>query len=364
MPDRRSALPVVATAAAAYAAFTLLALALHGWNPLWFVWIGERWADLKPRGRIGYDGQFVYYIARDGWAAVPHLDNAPYRFQRILYPMATRLLSGGAPAAMPWAMLAINAVANIVTTLLLARWLAARAVSPWYALAFAFWVGNLMSYSRDLTEPLACALAAGGVLAWLSERRLAAIALLALATLTRETTAVFIGALAIAELLHWQWRRVAVLAAALLPMLAWQVYLQQQFGVAPASSASRMLLLPATANFTRLSLEPGRLSALFFIGLPMLALTPLVARWLVRLPRDPITWLVALHFAFALLLPPFSHSHVLLAGRLISGLVLALVLALPHYSPGVRTAIFAGAVVPTLVWLPVVLWWAPWTAKI
>jgi hypothetical protein len=356
--------PVVAAAAAAYAAFTLVALALHDWNPLWFVWIGERWANLDPGGRSGYDGQFVYYIARDGWAAVAHLDNAPYRLQRILYPAFALILSGGNPGALPWVMPAINAAAILATTLLLTRWLTARGVWRWYGLAYPFYVGNLMSYSRDLTEPLACGLAAAAVVTWLSDRRAVAIVLLAAAALARETTTLFVAALGIAELLRGRWRRVAVLAGALAPMLIWQLYLQKQFGVAPATYVSHLSAIPTTSIFAVLSLEPGRLSALLFLGLPTLAFTPVALRWLVQTPRDPITWLVAVHWAFTLLLPPHSNLHVLLTGRLLAGFLVALLFAFPRCTPPVRLAIAACAVIPTLIWFPVVLWWAPWTAKV
>src|SRR5262245_66439353 len=94
----RSWVAVAATAAAFYAAFTLTALALHGWNPLWFVWIGEHYAYHDPNGRSGYDGQFVYYIARDGLDAVPHLDSPSYRLGRILYPALVARLRGGSLA--------------------------------------------------------------------------------------------------------------------------------------------------------------------------------------------------------------------------------------------------------------------------
>lgn len=365
MPHGASrAWPVVAAAAAAYAAFTLTALALHDWNPFWFVWIGERWSNLDPNGRTGYDGQFVYYIARDGWAAAAHLDNAPYRLERILYPLLARFLSGGNPGALPWAMLAINAVAILATTFLLTRWLIGHGVWRWYGLVYPFSVGNLMSYSRDLTEPLAYALAAAAVAGWLSDRRAVAVALLAAAALARETTTLFVAALCIAELLRGRWLRLAALASALAPMLIWQLWLRSQFGVAPASSISHMSAIPSRSIFTLLSLDPGRLSALLFVGLPILAFTPLALRWLVRAPRDPITWLVALHWAFALLLPARSNVHVLLVGRLLAGFLVALLFAFPRCTPAVRITIAACAVIPAIIWLPIVLWWAPWAAKV
>src|SRR5262249_53765037 len=159
----------------------------HGWNPLWFVWIGERYAAGDPHGKTGYDGQFIYYLARDGWAGLPHLDNPPYRLQRVLYPLLTRALTGGDATAIPWVMVGINAAAILATTWLLTRWLTAQGLSRWWGVVYPLYVGTFFAYSRDLTEPLACALALAGVLAWFGERWAVALVLLALAALTRET---------------------------------------------------------------------------------------------------------------------------------------------------------------------------------
>src|SRR5262245_62003051 len=133
---RGAVAPVVLSAAAFYAAFTVAGLALHGWNPLWFVWIGERFSELVPHGRTGYDGQFIYYFARDGWAALPHIDNPPYRLQRILYPLLARWAALGHAAAIPWTMVAINAASIIATTWLVTRWLVAHQVWCWYGLVY------------------------------------------------------------------------------------------------------------------------------------------------------------------------------------------------------------------------------------
>ncbi len=364
MQDVPRAFPVVAAAAAFYAAFTLTGLALHGWNPLWFVWIGERYASGDPHGRTGYDGQFIYYIARDGWAALPHLDNPPYRLQRILYPALTRLLSGGDAAVMPWVMVAINAAAILTTTFLVTRWLLTQGLSGWYGLGYPLFVGTLMSYSRDLTEPLAYALALAGVLCWLDQRRAPAVALLALAALARETTVLFAVGLGLAELARRRWTGAAMLAVAYVPMLAWQLYLRTVVGATLFVPLTRLRYLPGASTFATLSLEPGRVSSLVFMGLPTLALVPLAVRWIIRAPRDPITWLVAVHCAFALVLPVGAHQHVLVVGRHSTALLLTLLLAFPRCSPALRAAVTALAILPTAIWLAPMLWWAPWTAKV
>jgi hypothetical protein len=111
-----------------------------------------------------------------------------------------------------------------------------------------------------------------------------------------------------------------------------------------------------------LSLEPGRLSALLLIGLPTLALAPAVLRLLVTATRDPIAWLVAVHWVFALMAPPSAHLHIFAISRQAAALVLALLLAFPRWPPALRAAIAVAAIAPTFLWLPPLLWWAPWTA--
>lgn len=354
---------MVRAAAAFYAGFTLIALALHGWNPLWFVWIGERYAYGDPNGHLGYDGQFIYYLARDGWAALPHLDNPSYRLQRILYPVLARTLSGGNAMALPWVMVALNFLAILAATLLITRWLLARGLSRWWGLTYPLFVGTLMSYARDLTEPIACTLALGGVLAWFGERRLAAVVLLAFAMLARETTALFAVGIGLAELVGRRWSRVAGLAAACLPMLAWQLYLAAQFGALPVTRAATLSAVPGLGVFAALSPEPGRVSSLLFLGLPVLALTPVALVTVARAPHDPIAWLVVLHCVLVLIFPAGTHRHVLDATRTAAGLVLALLLAFPRMPPTLRAAVAACAVIPTVLWLAPMLWWAPWTAK-
>jgi hypothetical protein len=42
---------------------------------------------------LGYDGQFFYYIALDPVGALPYIDTPSYRYTRIGYPIAARVLA-------------------------------------------------------------------------------------------------------------------------------------------------------------------------------------------------------------------------------------------------------------------------------
>jgi hypothetical protein len=320
------------------------------------VWIGERWSDGVIGGRTGYDGQFAYYLARDGWAALPHLDAPAYRMSRILYPLLAAALSGGRVALLPWAMLAINYAAVVSGTAVLARWLAARATSPWWALAYAACAGLVFAYSRDCTEPLAFALAGAGTVAWLDGRRGIGWAALALAPLARESTVLFAAALACAAVARRRWREVGALAVSAVPMVLWQAYLTAHVP-APATSILARLELPLAGAFPVADLDPGRLAALFLLGLPLAALLPGAVAWILREPGAVFGWLLTFSTLLVLIAPAESYLHVLGLGRVAVGVVMAMLLAFPALSREMRIAVTAFAVAPTAIWLAPMLWW-------
>lgn len=360
--------PLVVTAFVAlfYLLFTLVALALHDGNPLWFVWIGERYSELDPRGFTGYDGQFIYYLAASGWDALPHLDNPPYRLQRIFLPGLVRLLSLDMPALVPWLIILINGVAIVITTFLLASWLREKQVWPSYALLYSLYVGTFMSYSRALTEPLALSLAAAGAIAWLRQRLGAAVLLLALALLTKETTLLFVFGIAAATLFRRQlsWaeraRRIVAVLAAALPLLAWEAYLWLRLETLPLLAGPSLTPIPLAGILPHLRLEPGRLSAFLFVALPAAGLLIVALLLLRRHPTHPAPWWLLLHSVLVLLFPLAIYDHLMHAGRNGSGLVLAFVFSLAFLPRPVRLLAFPLWVAPTFVWLLPVLRWAPW----
>jgi hypothetical protein len=299
-----------------YAGFALVAFGIHDWNPLWFVWMGERYADLDPDGRTGYDGQFIYYLARDGESAIPHLDAPAYRLQRILLPITVRLLSLGTSASVPWLLVAVNGIAIAGTSYLLAKWLDQRALSPWYALMYTLYVGTFLAFSRDLAEPLALGLAAGGAVLWLQEKRVRAALLLALAALTKETTWLFALGITFSELARGRLRLAIGSLAARLPLFAWEYYLFVRMGTVPMIAGPKMECIPLKGLVHHLNLEPGRLSAALLVGLPALILMFVSLVFLIRARgRLATAWGLLLNCAFVVLMPAAVYDHVMHAGR-------------------------------------------------
>lgn len=339
--------------------FTLIALVLHNWDPLWFVWIGDRFANLDPSGSTGYDGQFIYYLARDGFGALAHLDTPVYRLQRILLPALLRVLTFGAPALIPWAMLAVNLIAVTLTVWLLAGWLRRQRLSPWYALVYAAYVGTLMAYSRGLTEPLTYCLAAGGAILWLRGRRAWAALLFGLAVLCKEIALLYIIGAVCAAMVRRDWKHLAWPILAVIPWTVWEIILYQRFGVVAVTSGPAMGWLPLAGILPYLTLEPGRLSALFLAGIPALVLLVTALVLLVRENKSPAVWWVLLNSLFVLLMPYPVYDHIMHAGRNAMGLILSCVLIIPLLGRRLRWGLALWLVIPTILWLMPILRWTP-----
>jgi hypothetical protein len=133
-------------------------------------------------------------MALDFTNARHYMDLPAYRYSRLLYPVVARAGALGNPDRVPASMLAVNWLALGVLTLAVAAWLRRRACSPWLALLVGLYPGLLLGLQRDLTEPLAYALAAAGIYLFDfggSRRLLWSGLAFGLAGLARQTTIVF-----------------------------------------------------------------------------------------------------------------------------------------------------------------------------
>jgi len=213
-----------------------------GGNPLTLARIGDGFRDGQPLGQNeGYDGQFSYFIALDPRPAVvrEHLDVPAYRYQRILYPLLARLLVLGQPKLIPWSLVAVNFVAHLVGTYLVEQWLIMYSVSRWYALTYGLWTGLLMAVRLDLNEPVCYALIAGALLAHQRNRHWLSAICLGLALLAKETALLYWIALVMSLVLikksssssfHPSSFILHPLSLALLPFIAFQLFLYRTFG--------------------------------------------------------------------------------------------------------------------------------------
>jgi hypothetical protein len=351
---------------------------------VWVGWahhIGHDWRDWASVGRhfvgasktspaitrdaphatseFGYDGQFFLYIARDPDGAVPYLDNASYRYGRIVYPLAARGLALGRQDAIPLALVLLNLLAVGLGTWAVAAWLRRERFPEWFAFLYAAYPGVFFGVWRDLSEPLAYSLTAVALLAFDGDRprRIALSAVLfAFAILTREGAAVFMLVWAAALAVQGRRLRAALFAVgSLLPYLAYRfVFLNLWLGNAGLPDKLRPTPVPFGGIGHYFPWGGVELQRVYAVLLPGTFCVALAAVALLRGARAPAVWaLLANALLFVVFLSAAAYEGYASAGRISTSVVLAFLLSLPALA----------RVFPTTrawMWLPTIAWFAPW----
>lgn len=196
---------------------------------------------------IGYDGQFYYYIAYRPSVivdcaqrpAVCPMNDPSFRMQRILYPAAAELLSLGRGWLLPFALLAINFAAILVTVWLVGALCVAAGASRWLGAAAGLFGGELMGFLHDLADPFSVMWVVLAVYLARRGRPLWAALAVAAALLTREALLFYLPLLALPLLAERRWRTLAASAViALGPFFAWQLTLRALYGKWPLLDGS------------------------------------------------------------------------------------------------------------------------------
>ena len=298
----------------------------------------------------GYDGQFFLYIAVDPTGAEQYVDEPPYRYSRIVYPLLARAVALGQSDLVPVALLLINLLAVGAGTFAVATLLRRLGLSPWYGALYGLYPGLFVGVSHDLSEPLAYAFAAFALLAFERRRVPLAAVLFALAGLTRESTLLFPVALALwLAIGRRRFRDAAMLAASVLPYLALRVGLWAWLGAFGNAQAQRIEVLPFAGLAKHWPWDTLTLEEIYSVVVPcMLALVVAV---LVRARPGWLVVLAANVVVLVVFLPEPSYAEYRASGRITIGVVLAFLLCLPRVLAAGRAA---------QAWIIVLLWFAPW----
>jgi len=309
-----------------------------GGDPLEFAQIGTRFSEGEASGTEGYDGQFIYYIARDPNPAsvAAHLDVPAYRYQRILLPVLARLLSFGQLNWLPWIIPLVGLASHLWAVFLLSKLFENWGVSRWYVLSYGLWVGLLLGLRLDLPEPLAFSLVITAI--WFEHKKRTpwAWVCFALALLAKETTIFFIVAQGLAYLVNRRWRDAASLTlVAGLPFVLFHLWLLSTFGSLGfglgGAGAGGLELIPFMGLWRVYAFDPVHFFALLAIDIPLFLLPALwgayvaVRRWLAG-QHDFVAVALFLNAAIYPFLPVSLYIEPLGTLRLASGLVLALLL--------------------------------------
>jgi hypothetical protein len=223
-----------------------IAILRAGGDPLALARLGTHFSRGDPNGTLGYDGQFIYYIARDPSPerVAQYLDVPAYRYQRILLPLLARVLSFGNPGLIPWVLALLGVLSTGAGAWAVGEILAGWGISRWYAVVYGLYAGFLLALIVDLPEPLAYGLAAAGLLLLEREKRLAGWIALSLAVFAKETTLLFVAGVWLAYL--FQRRGKDLLGLSLLgiaPYALFQGWLWIVFG-APGIGSGGALATP------------------------------------------------------------------------------------------------------------------------
>jgi hypothetical protein len=344
-------------------------------NPYQFVNIGRQFlhkstssATIDQHARpinhkIGYDGQFYFFLAADPAHGKDYMDNSGVIYSRIGYPATVRALSGGNVVLIPYVMVLINVLAAVGGTLAVAFFLRRNGLSPALALVYGLYPGLVMSVLRDLTEPLAFALAAGALVMFDARskwRLLGSGALFGLAMLTRETVALFPAILTLALLVgignasEWRirlrWgnvaRSIAFAELAFAPLLIWRHILatilphaatQEAFvggehhvaGVGGAAGSLLTALVPFHAFAKQWPWTGDDVTDLLIVFLPALLWAGIAIVLLRRKVTLPPLFVLANVAIFVIFLPtPIAVDYASLS-RASIGILLAVFLTLP-----------------------------------
>jgi hypothetical protein len=321
-----------------YAAVVILA---NGGEPLALVTIGTQFSEGDPNGTEGYDGQFNYTIARDPSTAAQYIDVPAYRFQRILLPAIGWLLSFGNERLIPYIFLLVGVISLAAGTALMERLLIEHGVSRWYALAYGLTIGTFGSARLSLPEPLAYALALGGLWLFLRERWLWSATLFALAALARETTLLIPAACGLYLLQQRKWRVAIPFGLIILvPFVIWQMVLYTHFGIFGVGSggakATSFEIIPFAGIVRIITDVPSetRLSVLLIFGVLLVPFVLIPTFWGLRRcwldwPQgkfDLYSWLLLAHTAIMPFVPFSTYREPLGILRFIVGLQIAVIL--------------------------------------
>ena len=235
-------------AAAIFLAMVFLLLVARFWHPVYgftrFLQLDATNDEIKIsafrthpvyvyRDTGGYDGLYYAQIAYDPTLTNPELapamDNLSYRGRRILPPALAWLFAAGRPAWIAHTYSLLNVAAWLGLAFILWRLLAVtdwRGLAAWAGVLFS--AGALGSVRFALTDLIALAFLAAAMLAAEQGRPRTGTGLIAAAALSRETSV-----LALAGVVQRPWfSRVNFrwVLPALLPLVAWFVYLRWQLG--------------------------------------------------------------------------------------------------------------------------------------
>lgn len=303
-----------------------------------FVHLGTIWANHDKAGTWGYDGQFYYQIAQNPLQAGQYMDNAPFRYQHILYPLLAGMLSLGQSGLIPFMLLFVNVLAVALSVELLASLLLKADFSPWFSLALGLYFGQTTGILFDTAEPFTYFLVCLGIWLYVEKNRFWPAALtMGLATLSREIALLFPLGYACVFSLWRKWNLLTKCAlAGIAPLCLWLLVLWLIFGQTGVTFTQPFEHIPFAGIFYHAHAPKKFYLLLLMMFLPTLAGWALVCSDFIRKivtgtgplrqRFSPLYLILVANLLMITLLSHHSYDELISCGRIATGLVLIVLL--------------------------------------
>ncbi|NKQ36413.1 MAG: hypothetical protein HF973_12450 [Chloroflexi bacterium] len=296
--------------------------------------------DYDPLQFVIYDGHYSLQIGYRLFGeeahippAYPYPDDIPsaYRWQRILYPLAARLLALNYPELLPWTLIVLNFAAIMLGTFVTELLLRHHRVSIWYALIYGLYAGNLVALRSDMNEPLSQMFVMLAILAWVRQKHRWSFIWFALAILSKETALLFVAAYGLYSLQKRNWHDVLGLGATAIPYVVWQIFLYSWTGTTGVSSGQPFIWLPfgGWLMSARISMPGFILISLLIIPI---AVVPVIGGFIISIRAllhrffHPYVYAILFNAIFILFLPHLTFRESSAMIRVVQGLALSILL--------------------------------------
>lgn len=228
----------------------------------------------------GYDGQYYHYIAHDPFLRhgfESYVDAPRLRYRRILVPLVAWMAAAGDPEWIDRAYRAVILAFVFAGSWWLSRFAGSLGLSPLWGAGFLAVPAVAISLDRMTVDIALAAFSVAFALYTAEQRTGRLFAVLALASLTRETGLVPVASACLSELFFRRIGRAALMGSAALPALAWYAYVATHTSGYPAEWMGWPLsgLLPQFLEWKRYQL-PAFLAGLV-VALDYLALAAVPA---------------------------------------------------------------------------------------
>lgn len=324
--------------------YTIAELSSNSYNPATFLYIGRTFLEKDPQSpitkyvianmgiplnEVGYDGQMYYYIALDPFNAWRNLDTSA-RYDRILFPMATKIFSLNNAFLIPYSMIIINILSIAVGTEIVSRMLRSRGLCPWFSLVYGLYIGQLFVVSRDCIEAFSYMFVLLGIYAFENKRKTTESAfLLALALFAKETAILFVAGYIVSILLRKTLAagsKLKFLIITTVPYGLFQMILYGFFGFIPiltVGSPTSTKWIPFYGIFEANHGFAELVNISFMIIIPSIVALAVFATQILKMNHEGLLYSLLLNVLFMMLLPAPSYWNLQDYSRISIGLVAA-----------------------------------------